>query len=263
MPAAPTLYTEFHEGNGPALLLVHGIMSGRSHWMRNLPGLKQFTRPIVVELLGHGRSPSPEDIEAYHPDWYVEEFDRIRQLAGADRWYVCGQSLGAALTLRYSLAHPERVAAQAFTNTATAFSQRGWGEENRARMRAQLATMDPSDRSMIDNSPVNPVRNMRLPEEVRAALRADSDLHNPLGIARTSIGTVANGSLREVMATISVPTLMVVGRFEKAFEENRHYAERTIPGLSVVDLDAGHGVNLDQPEGFNEALRAFFAKHPV
>jgi len=263
MPDAPTLYTEFHDGNGPHLLLVHGIISGRSHWMRNLTGLKEFTRPIVVELLGHGRSPSPEMIETYHPDWYAAEFERIRAFVGAERWYVCGQSLGASLTLRYSLKHPQRIAAQAFTNSASAFATREWTEENRQRMEAELARMSPTDRSRIDGSPVNPANNTRLPDEVRAALRADMALHNPLGIARTGLGTSPYTSVRNVVTDITVPTLMVVGRFEKAFEENRKYAEQTIPNLETVEADAGHGVNLDDPEGFNNALRGFFAKHPI
>ena len=258
-----TLHVEGHEGQGPHLLLVHGIYSGRSHWMRNLPGLRTFTTPVVVELLGHGRSPSPEMIEAYHPDWYVEEFERIREAVGAERWYVCGQSLGAALTLRYGLRVPERIAAQAFTNSATAFSDPAWAEERRKTVQATLATLDPDDRSAIEGSRMNPANNKRLPEDVRAALRADVALHSPLGITRTSLGTVSHGSVRLAVAANTVPTVMVVGRFEKAFEENRRYAEATIPNLTTVDLDAGHGVNLDQPEAFNEALRAFFARYPI
>lgn len=258
-----TLHVEVHEGQGPPLLLVHGIYSGRSHWIRNLPGLRSFTTPVVVELLGHGRSPSPESIEAYHPDWYVEEFERIRESLGAECWYTCGQSLGAALTLRYGLRVPERIAAQAFTNSATAFSDPSWAEGRRKAMEEALAKLDPNDRSAIEGARVNPANNRRLPEDVREALRSDVALHSPLGLARTGLGTVSRGSVRHELGAVTVPTLMVVGRFEKAFEENRRYAEATIPNLTTVEVDAGHGVNLDQPEAFNEALRAFFARHPI
>ena len=130
-------------------------------------------------------------------------------------------------------------------------------------MQPTFATLDPNDRSGFAGARVNPANTRRLPEEVRAALRADIALHSPLGIARTALGTVSHGSVRLAVAENTVPTLMVVGRFEKAFEDNRRYAEATIPHLTTVDLDAGHGVNLDQPEGFNEALRAFFARHPI
>ena len=64
----PTLHYEVHPGDGPHLLLVHGMLSGRSHWLPNLRGLREFTTPVVVELFGHGRSPSPEQPERYHSD---------------------------------------------------------------------------------------------------------------------------------------------------------------------------------------------------
>ena len=39
---------------------------------------------------------------------------------------VCGQSLGATLTLRYALDHPERVLAQVFTNSTSALADSDW-----------------------------------------------------------------------------------------------------------------------------------------
>jgi 2-succinyl-6-hydroxy-2,4-cyclohexadiene-1-carboxylate synthase len=258
----PTLHVEVHPGNGPHLLLVHGLFSARSHWLPNLEGLRTFSTPVVIELLGHGRSPAPDDIETYHPDWYVGEFERIRAWLGAEQWHVCGQSLGGALTLRYALRHPERVPAQVFTNSATAFSDTAWGEQRRADAERALAGLDPEDRGAIARSPMNPANNPRLPDHVREALRADTELHSPRGIVLTRLGTVPYGSVRDEVAANLVPTLMLVGRFERAFEEPRRFCEARMPLVETVELDAGHGVNLDQPEEFNAALGEFFARHP-
>lgn len=256
-----TLHVEVHEGQGPHLLLVHGMYSGRSHWLPNLEGLSAFTRPVVIEMLGHGRSPSPDDLEHYHPRWYGEEFERIRASLGAERWLVCGQSLGAAVTLRYALDYPERVAAQAFTNSATVAADAAWGERIRAGAHARPATGEEEGREAIWASRLNPANNSRLSEQLRSALAADVALHSPKGIRLTSLGTLTHGSVRERLASNLVPTLLVVGRFERAFEENRRWIEAHMSNLEVVELDAGHGVNLDAPDGFNAALRAFFAKH--
>lgn len=232
------------------------MYSGRSHWLPNLAGLQSFATPVVVELLGHGRSPSPDPIECYHPDWYVEEFERIREWVGAEQWFVCGQSLGAALTLRLGLRHPERVRAQAFTNSATAFAEQSWGDSIRRSMTERLE--QPMDRRSIDESPLNPANNARLDPVVRAALQADVALHSPVGIARTGLGTLANGTVREEMRRNCVPTLMIVGKFERSFQETRRWVEAEVPNLVSVELDGGHAVNLDAPLAFNEALRSFF-----
>src|SRR4051812_13544831 len=113
----PQLHVEMHEGDGPPTLLVHGILSSRAQWLLNIEALRQVCTPVVIELWGHGRSPVPDDAAAFEPDAYEELFDAIRDDLGADRWFVIGQSLGAALTLRYALDRPERVMAHVFTNS--------------------------------------------------------------------------------------------------------------------------------------------------
>src|SRR5690349_10998236 len=98
MTSEPRLHRDVHEGRGPFVLLVHGMLSGRSQWRPNLAAIATVARPVVVELWGHGRSPSPQDPDLYHPDGYVREFERIRVELGIERWLVCGQSLGGSLT---------------------------------------------------------------------------------------------------------------------------------------------------------------------
>src|ERR1051325_5211464 len=130
--STPRLHSDRHAGNGPFLLLVHGILAGRSLWNANLSALALVCRPIVVELWGHGRSPSPLDDSLYQPRALVAAFESLRAELGADRWLVCGQSLGAALTLRYALDHPDRVMGHVFTNSTSALADAEWVASTRA-----------------------------------------------------------------------------------------------------------------------------------
>src|SRR6478672_7352834 len=116
------LHIETHGNDGPHLLLVHGFLMSRAQWLPNLQALSEVCRPVVVELLGHGRSSAPSDPASYHPDAYVAAFDDIRRSLGVDRWWLCGYSLGAGLTIRYALTHPDRVFGHAFTNSTSAFA---------------------------------------------------------------------------------------------------------------------------------------------
>ncbi|MBW1644152.1 MAG: alpha/beta hydrolase, partial [Deltaproteobacteria bacterium] len=111
------LYYEVHGTKGPFLLMVHGLLSSKAQWMPNLKTISRHCRPVVIELFGHGRSPSPEDPKSYTPDNYSLEFERIRNELPTENWFICGQSLGAALSLRYALNYPEHVTAQVFTNS--------------------------------------------------------------------------------------------------------------------------------------------------
>jgi pimeloyl-ACP methyl ester carboxylesterase len=169
MTAGPanSLHYEVHDGSGPYLLLVHGILSSRAHWLPNLAALSEVARPVIVELFGHGRSPSPEDPALYTPANYVREFDRIRTALGADPWFVCGQSLGAALTLRYALDRPEVFLGHVFTNSNSALAEDYWAERVRPVMQAQADRLAADGRRALDEHPLNPARSKRLPADVR------------------------------------------------------------------------------------------------
>jgi len=256
----PLLYFEVQGTRGPYLLLVHGFLSSRAHWLLNLEDLSAFCRPVVVELLGHARSPTPDDPAAYAPGSYVAEFEAIRESLGAECWLICGQSLGAALTLRYSLDHPDRVIAQVFTNSNSALANEDWAKRVMPVMEAQAQQLERDGRTALDNHPFRPTRSRRLPPQAKDALIADYELHNPLGIAATARHTIPYSSVRIRVAETKVPTLLVSGDREEGFRDQRRFAEQAIPDISVVRLDAGHAVNIEEAPGFNTAVTEFFAR---
>jgi pimeloyl-ACP methyl ester carboxylesterase len=253
-------YHEVHEGDGPYLLMVHGMLSSRAQWMLNVEALKAVASPVLVELWGHGRSPVPDDPALYHPDGYVACFERLREKLGAERWLLCGQSFGAGLTLRYALMHPERVIAQVFTNTngglADAETVRGYREN--AKARAALAA---EGLAGLERIPVHPIHARRLPEEVKAALLADAAMHKPEAFEMTFRYSSPHISVRERVAENRVPTLLVSGEREAKFQPVRDFAAAAMPMTEVVDLVGGHGVNIQAAEAFNETAIAFFRRH--
>ena len=250
------MHVEVHEGTGPYLLLVHGICSSRAQWRPNLAGLAGFSRPAVVELLGHGRSPSPAEDAPYTVEAYIARFEAIRESLGVERWALCGQSFGAGLTLNYALAHPARIAGQVFTNSNSALAKRNPAITDVMRL-ARLAGFEDRGRAALEAMPFYPKRTGRLAPEVEAELLADAELISLSGVAQGLRHTSPGLSVIERFAETRVPTLLVNGRREKSFQPVRDEAARLLPALQIVDLDGGHPVNLDQPEAFNAAVRAF------
>jgi pimeloyl-ACP methyl ester carboxylesterase len=253
-------YFEIHPGNGPFLLLVHGILSSRAQWLLNLEALSKISRPVVVELLGHGRSPAPEFPGPYKPEGYITVFEKIRNRLGVAKWLVCGQSLGAALTLRYALDHPEVFIAHVITNSMSAFrliddtEAAVKGSEFFAR---RLLEQGPEG---IKKIPVHPLNARSLHQEVREVLQEDCEKLSVLGVANTIRYTTADLSLRGECEKNRVPTLLVCGQREKRFQPLRDYAAAHMPLLEVVDLDGGHAVNIDAAEEFNRAVTDFFLR---
>jgi len=251
------LYYELHGTQGPYLLMVHGLMSSRAQWIPNLKAFTEYCRPVIVELFGHGRSPSPENPEAYFPENYVREFEIIRREVGLENWFVCGQSLGAALTLRYSLLHPGRITAQIFTNSRSALSDPGENEN----MEGLVKLMLEGGRGSLDRFPLNPSRGRFLDPEIKNALVDDIDLIDMEGFANNLLHLIPRCSVRNLLREINVPTLLVAGKFDEQFSQLMPIAMENIPALEFIELDGGHAVNIDAADRFNEAVREFILHH--
>lgn len=85
------------EGQGPKLLLVHGLGSNSESWSPILESLAEHREVIAVDLPGHGRTPSlagPTTVASLADA--LESFIADEQLEGID---LVGSSVGARLVL--------------------------------------------------------------------------------------------------------------------------------------------------------------------
>lgn len=98
-----------HEGDGPALVLLHGVGASRRTWEAVLPLLAERGRRFVaLDLPGHGRS------EPGRGDYSLGAFaSLVRDLLdheGLERAVVVGHSLGGGVGLQFGYQFPERCA---------------------------------------------------------------------------------------------------------------------------------------------------------
>lgn len=250
-----------HEGQGPFALLVHGAVGSRSYWADNIEALSRVCRPVVVELWGHGASPSPTDPVRYEPDGYVAEFEHLRSSLGAERWLTIGQSMGAALTLHYGLAHPERVAAQVITNSSSAFSPLdGWLARHAKVVTPLVEQLRIEGTDLLREHWVNPGRSKRIAAATRDLLAIEFEEHDASGVAESLYTTNARLPLGDRLTLVSRPTLLTLGMDEERFLPLVPQAG-LIPGLEVVELDGAHAVNAHDPVGWNAAVVEFIIRH--
>lgn len=254
------LHAVVHEGNGPWCLLVHGALGSRSYWRDNVAALGAVCRPVVIELWGHGRSPSPAEPARYEPEAYVEEFEHLREQLGAEQWVTVGQSMGASLTLRYGLAHPERVIGQVITNTSSALTDgESWRERHTTVVTPVAERIEAEGTGLLRDHWINPGRSKRIAEETRAAMAREFDEHSAPGIAGSLRYTNRSLPLGDRLAEVSRPTLLTLGVEEERFLPLVPVAYR-IPGLDVVELPAAHAVNAQDPDGWNAAVAQFITR---
>ena len=178
---------------------------------------------------------------------------------GVERWVVCGQSFGAGLATQYALEKPERVMGLIITNSISAFSPKG--DPERAATQAERArTIEAGGKKALEELRIHPRHAKRFPEDIKAEMVADADRIAPEGILRSIALTSPSLSIADRLGEIRVPTLLVNGIWEKRFQPMRERAASLIPGVTVVDLPAGHSVNIEAAEGFDQAVAAFVGR---
>lgn len=238
---------------GPPLLLIHGFLSSNVQWDLNRDQLGRTFRLIMVELMGHGRSDTPDDQDAYGPAHVLTELERIREHFDIDRWWTCGQSLGGAIATRYCLTHPERALGLIFTNTRAAF---GIGRPGVTTEGVPPLTEIESTREIR----VHPIYATRLPGHLKERLIAAADT-TPLHVTRHATSHRDSWRSVEQMPNLEVPVMLVNGRWESAFQASLDEARAAITNIEIVDLEGGHAINIEQADAFNHAVLTFVERH--
>lgn len=95
--------------DGPAILLLHGLVGSGQYWGADYDSLADHHRLVVPDLLGFGRSPRPAT--GYSTDDHVSAVvDCLDALGIFEPVTIGAHSLGTLVALRLAATHPERVA---------------------------------------------------------------------------------------------------------------------------------------------------------
>ena len=96
------------EGQGPVLVLIHGVCASLNTWDGWAEELADDFRVIRLDLPGFGLSPLA-DAGIYERQRAVALIDAMAQTLGLERFSLAGNSLGGYLSWIYAYAHPEKV----------------------------------------------------------------------------------------------------------------------------------------------------------
>jgi pimeloyl-ACP methyl ester carboxylesterase len=93
-------------GDGPALLLLHGITNSSETWEAVAPGLAEHFTLIAPDLLGHGKSATPRG--DYSLGAHASGARDVLTALGIERATVVGHSLGGGIAMQFAYQFPER-----------------------------------------------------------------------------------------------------------------------------------------------------------
>ncbi|QOZ37510.1 alpha/beta fold hydrolase [Bradyrhizobium sp. CCBAU 53421] len=238
------IYYEIH-GSGPPLILTHGYSSTSAMWQGQIEALSKRYRLILWDMRGHGQSDYPDNPDAYSEALTVGDIAALLDVAGADQAIVGGLSLGGYMSLAFHRAHPERVRALLIIDTGPGF------KKDDAREAWNTRARDTGDR--FDREGLEVLKSA-------SAERASVTHRSAKGLALAARGMLAqrDAQVIESLPGIKVPSLVVVGADDTPFLAASDYMATKIPGAQkAVIPNAGHAVNIDQPQAFIAAVLPF------
>ena len=256
-------------GEGPAIVLIHGITSTSETWSDVLPWLAERYTVLAPDLMGHGESAKPRG--DYSLGAYASGVRDLMIALGIERATFVGHSLGGGVALQLAYQFPERL------DRLVLVSSGGLGREVHLILRL---TALPAAEYVLPLLVAEPLRNVGGAVAGmfgRLGLRAGLDLEE---IARgfASLGDVdarqafvhtARSIIdldgQRVSATdrlylaAGVPSLLVWGERDRIIPAHHgRAAHRAMPGSRLeVFPTAGHFPHRDDPRRFVELLTDF------
>lgn len=261
-------------GDGPPLLLLHGVGGHAEAYARNVVRLGRSSRAMALDLLWHGLSSKPEYVDGEDIPAYAGQILDLLDAEGIDRVDIEGESLGGWVALWLALHHPDRLNRMILNTTAGIRFAPGTVPEKPKEGRELLA-----QRSLAAIS--EPTREtirkrlewlMATPDRVTDELvdlrfRLYSDPAIQASLREVFMNAFAGrGAPRKVipedeLARITTPTLVLWTDHNPGTgpEVGRHIASRIPRAEFALMTDAAHWPQWEQPEEHDRIVAAFLA----
>lgn len=234
------------EGEGDAIVLLHGWGCDKSIWKSSIEALQSHFRVVAVDFAGFGASQEPDKV------WGVEEYTRsvealIREI-GIQSPTLVGHSFGGRVSILY--ASRNEVKRVVLTDAAGVKPRRSFAYYRKVYTYKLLKRALPL---LIGT------KKAQMLLDQRRAKSGSSDYNRATPMMRAILSKCVNEDLCYVMPKISAPTLLFWGDKDTATPiSDAHKMVKLIPNADLVVAEgAGHFAFLERPELWREALKSF------
>ena len=253
----------FVGGEGPPLILIHGLGGAASNWTELAPLLRRRHRLLVPDLPGHGGSTALPAVSGLQP--YADRVALVAESEGLLPAPVVGHSLGGMVVLRMALRRPDDVEAVVLAGAAGLSVGNVWGRQLLSVFTAvRPGRLAGRYRSLVQRSRI-----------LRRLVFGFVSVSDPVGLTDKAVEGFLAGQLlhtdvdsawqalrrddpRQELEAVRAPVLVLWGAedvqlpLDDAFEYTRRLRARlrVIPGC-------GHLLIGERPEACADAIETF------
>ncbi len=248
-------------GQGDAVLFLHGIGGNRSNWSAQLQRFGQEFQAVAMDLRGYGDS-GPLGPEFAFTD-FSQDVLRVLDTLEIARAHIVGLSMGGLVAQAFYASAPERVASLCLVACRSGADPVPAGERREDFVQARLGPLRAGGPEALAQSlgprligrQASPVARQQVMDSLR---RLRTDAYLQIMEARMRIAPVLD------LASVRVPVL-VVGSDEDSvapLAQMRALADAVPHATLAVVEGAGHLINIEQTEAFDNAVLPFLRAVP-
>lgn len=240
-------------GQGRPTLLLHGGSGSWNHWVHNIDELVAAGRQVIApDLPGFGDSAKPDEVQDADGQWPLLQ-SGLQQLIGAERIDAVGFSFGALCAALWADAHPDRFASLVLVGAPALSDER----------------LPPLPLRLWDLVPAGPARDAVHRHNLRTLMLAHDDSVDDLAVALHAANLprdrlrrrrlMLTDLLARTLPNLACPVAGIWGEHDVLVRGRLEMVARVLAtaaqfrGLQWVP-GAGHWVQYERPEAFNQAL---------
>jgi 2-succinyl-6-hydroxy-2,4-cyclohexadiene-1-carboxylate synthase len=248
------------------VFLLHGFTGSSNDWSEIIPNLKNKFSYVAVDLIGHGKSDSPNELEHYKTPSLITQLDDIFKHFTKERFILIGYSMGGRAALSYAVDFPEKLAGLILESTSA-----GIADE---KLRQERILHDEQVIEILEKKSLEEFFKFWMSQDLFSTLnsipqkkllkaKAEKLLNNKFGLVNSlrGFGTGVMPSLHDKLNSIKCKTLLITGELDTKFSNiNKELKKNIINSRHEIVKDSGHIVHFEKPEEFLNIANNFLTE---
>ena len=262
------------------VLVLHGGPGAAHNYLEPIGALAATGRPVIFyDQLGCGLSDHPHDPALWEVELFVEEVGAVREALGLEQLHILGQSWGGMLGMEYALTQPQGLKSLIVANSPASMTQ--WvSEANKLRAElpaeVQAALLKHEEAGTTDSAEYVDAMNVfygrhvcridPLPDYVKRSfdqIEADPEVYHTMNGPSEFhvVGKLKPWDITPRLGEITVPTLVLSGRYDEATPLIAETVQRGIPGAEwVLFENSSHMPHAEETERYLEVVDKFLTR---
>lgn len=247
------------------ILFLHGFTGSSREWKFILKRIGNAFLPFAVDIIGHGKSDSPENETSYTAESISRQIDAVITKLGFPKVIICGYSMGGRAALSYYSNYPDKVMGLILESATP-----GIEEEQLRKKRIE------SDELLIQRIKRDGVEQFcrywlnlplfeslkSLPQEELNNLLDVKSANSPVGLSNSlkGFGTGTMPALWNKLGMINFPVLLISGEYDDKFTGISEKVKLMIArSIHKIIKDCGHNTHLEKPEEFINLVNKYLS----